>query len=519
MTRFQVPVKHMGKLITAAEAAEAIADGSTVALTGSGGGLIEADVIHGAIEERFKRTGHPRGLTIVHALGIGDGKERGLNRFAHEGLVSKVIGGHWTWSPRMQALAESEAIEAYTLPAGSIMLLMREIGAGRPGLLTHVGLGTFADPRYGGGACNSRAKDCLTELVTIGGEEWLRYKPIRLDAAIVRGSLGDTAGNVSLVHEAADLDAVAVAMAGHACGGKVFAQVSEIVGRGSLPARQVALPGILIDHLVAAPDQPQTYLGRFDPAISGEAGSPPERPIPPPPAFSVRAVIARRAADEVPSGASVNFGFGIPGAIPGVLGTRGRLDTLWITVEQGIHNGELLDGEMFGAARFPEAIVPSTRQFDFYSGGGIDVAFLGMGELDANGNVNVSRLGTKVVGPGGFVDIAQNARKVVFCGTFDAKGTDLDLGGGRLTIRRQGEVQKLVPAVREITFSADYARKVGQEVLYVTERAVFRLAPEGVALVEIAPGVDLERDVLARMGFRPALPGSPAIMPAQHFHP
>lgn len=512
-----------GKLTTADEVAASIPDGITVALSGSGGGLIEADAIHAAIERRFLATGHPRGLTVIHALGQGDAKERGLNRFAYEGMVERVIGGHWTWSPRMQALAEADAIEAYTLPAGAIMLLMREIGAGRPGLITHVGLGTFADPRHGGGACNRRALAAnkpRTELITVGGRELLRYLPFPIDLAIVRGSLADPAGNVSLVHEAADLDVVAAALAAHNSGGRVAAQAGRIVARGTLPARQVTLPGVLVNTVVEAPDQPQTYLGAYDPAISGEVGGRPDfRPAAEPPAFGVRAIIARRAADEARPGTSVNFGFGIPGAIPGILAERGTLDALWITVEQGIHNGELLDGEMFGAARYPEAIVSSTRQFDFYSGGGIDMAFLGMGELDAAGNVNVSRLGSKVVGPGGFVDIAQNAKRLVFCGTFDAKGTEYAWADGRLTIRRHGEVAKLVPKVREITFSADYARTVGQEVLYVTERAVFRLGQDGVELIETAPGVDLRRDVLERMQFAPAVSERLGDMPTRHFIP
>ena len=512
-----------GKLTTADELAASVPDGITVALTGSGGGLIEADAIHAAIERRFLATGRPRGLTLIHALGQGDARERGLNRFAHEGMVARVIGGHWTWSPRMQALAEADAIEAYTLPAGAIMLLLREIGAGRPGLITHVVLGTFADPRHGGGACNRRAlaaNQPRTELITVGGRELLRYLPLPIDLAIVRGSLADPAGNLSLVHEAADLDVVAAALAAHNSGGRVAAQVGRIVARGTLPARQVTLPGVLVDAVIEAPDQPQTYLGAYDPAISGEVGGRPDfRPAAEPPPFGLRAIIARRAADEARPGSSVNFGFGIPGAIPGILAERGTLEALWITVEQGIHNGELLDGEMFGAARYPEAIVSSTRQFDFYSGGGIDMAFLGMGELDAAGNVNVSRLGSKVVGPGGFVDIAQNAKKIVFCGTFDAKGTDCGWADGKLSIRRHGEVAKLVPEVREITFSADYARTVGQEVLYVTERAVFRLAERGVELIELAPGVEVERDVLGRMRFRPAVAASLREMPARHFVP
>lgn len=510
------------KLSDADAVAAGIADDAAVALSGNGGGMGEADALYAAVERRFLRTGHPRGLTLIHALGIGDGRERGVNRFAHEGLVARVIGGHWTWSPRMQALAEAEAIEAWTLPAGAIMLLLREIGAGRAGLITHVGLGTFADPRHGGGAANARARDAgemPVELIDVGGRRLLRYKPRRIDLALVRGSRADAAGNVSTVREAADLDLVAAALAAHNSRGQVAVQVNAMVPRGAIPARQVVLPGVLVNTIVIAPDQPQTYLGLYDPALSGEQPGKGGRRPPGPLAGGVRGIVAARAADEIPAGSSVNFGFGIPGAIPPVLAARGLLDSLWITVEQGIHNGELLDGPMFGAARHPEAIVSSTRQFDFYSGGGIDIACLGMGELDATGNVNVSRLGNKVVGPGGFVDIAQNARALVFCGTFDAKGTEYEHGEGALRLRRPGAVAKLVPQVREITFSADYARQVGQRVLYVTERAVFRLAPDGVELIEVAPGIDLREDVLARMRFRPILRGDPRPMPARHFRP
>jgi propionate CoA-transferase len=496
-----------------------IADGATVALSGNGGGLGEADALYAAVERRFLATGHPRGLTLVHALGIGDAKTRGVNRFAHEGLVARVIGGHWTWSPRMQALAEAEAIEAWTLPAGAIMLLLREIGAGRPGLITHVGLGTFADPLHGGGAANGRARASGTmpvERIEIDGRALLRYKPFPVDVALGRGSLADDAGNVSTVHEAADLDLLAASLAAHSSGGRVAVQVARVVPRGTIPARQVTLPGVLVDSIVHVPEQPQSYLGGYDTELSGEAGGRPRRaPVAPP--TGVRGIIARRAADEIRPGSSINFGFGIPGAIPGILAARGVLDSLWVTVEQGIHNGDLLDGAMFGAARFPEAIVSSTRQFDFYSGGGIDIACLGMGELDAAGNVNVSRLGSKVVGPGGFVDIAQNARKLVFCGTFDGKGTEYGFADGRLTLRRAGDLPKLVADVREITFSSEVARARGQEVIYVTERAVFRLAADGVELIELAPGLDLERDVLARAGFRPLLREAPTPMPARHF--
>ena len=511
----------MDKRIGADAVAATIEDGATILLCGSGGGLIEADHVYAAIERRFSATGHPRGLTLVHALGIGDAQEKGLSRFAHEGMVVRVVGGHWSWSPKLQALAEAELIEAFVLPAGCIALLNREIGAGRPGLITHVGLGTFADPRLGGGAANERARRSghkLVERIEIGGVEKLRYLPFRADVGIVRGSIGDAAGNVSMIHEAADLDALGVASATHASGGQVITQVKEVVARGTILARQVALPGILVDHLVECSDQQQSYLGPFDPALSGETLRDVQATVDyAPPASGPRSIIARRAAAEIRSGASVNFGYGIPGAIPAVLQAQNRLRDLWVTVEQGIHNGDLLDDFMFGAARYPEAIVSSTRQFDFYSGGGIDVGCLGMGELDAAGNVNVSRLGSRIVGPGGFVDISQNAKEVVFCGTFDAKGTRYRHEPGRLVLEQPGQVQKLVGDVREVTFSGRYGLERGQNVLYVTERAVFRLDAAGVTLVEVAPGIDAKADVIDRMGFAPLVAEPLRAMPAAIF--
>lgn len=509
-------------LRSAADCAALVPDGAVMAIAGSGGGLIEPDAVLEAIEARFLETGHPRDLTVVHALGIGARGKRGISRLAHEGMVKRVIGGHWTWSPQMQALARDERIEAFTLPAGAIMLLMREIGAGRPGLFTHVGLGTFADPRHGGGACNDRARAAapIVELVRFDGEEKLRYKPFKVDIGIIRGSEADTVGNLSTFREAADIDVAGVALAARNSGGRVLAQAQRQVERGSLHARQITVPGIMIDALMLAPDQPQTHLGAgYDESLSGigrrhQADAEPVLEIPP---AGIRRVIASRAAAEIEPGASVNFGFGIPGGIPALLHEAGTLDDIWITVEQGMHNGDLLDGDLFGASRYPDALVSSLAQFDFYSGGGIDLACLGMAELDRHGNVNVSRLGADVVGPGGFVDITQNAGTVVFCGTFEAKGSRVEVRDGGLSIEKHGEVRKLVDDVREITFSADYARRHGRTVIYVTERAVFRLIDHGIELIEIAGGVDLERDVLARMGFQPAVSPALMTMSAEHF--
>ena len=505
------------KFMTAEAAAGLIRDGDTVALIGGGGGLVEATCLHAAIEARFLATGHPRALSVVHSLGLGDRQSKGMNRFAHEGMVRRVIGGHWTWSPRMQQLARDEKIEAYVLPGGVAMQLFREIGAGRPGLFTHVGLGTFVDPRIEGGRMNSSAKDELVEVITIDGKELLRYKPFPINVAVIRGSFADAQGNISLDQEPANVDIYAAALAAHNSGGTVIAQVRTAVALGALPARSVRVPGAIVDAVVVDPSQSMGYDVVYDPIMSGEIKGPPAAVVPQP--FTVRQLIARRAADELVEGAVLNYGFGIPDGVAKLVAERGLLDRYYQTIEHGTYGGELLDGTLFGYARNATAMIDGPSQFDFYSGGGLDIAFLGFGEIDRDGHVNVSKLGGTTVGPGGFIDIAQNAKKVVFCGSFDAKGTALEFGPAGLAIRRHGEVAKLVDAVEQITFSGHEAARRGQQVLYVTERAVFRLTAQGVTLIEVAPGVDLRRDVLDRMGFVPHIPRPPALMPAGHFIP
>src|SRR5262245_19903249 len=480
--------------MTAEAAAALINDGDTVALIGGGGGLVEASCLHGAVEKRFLATGHPRQLTVLHALGIGDRKSRGLNRFAHEGMVKRVIGGHWVWSPRMQTLAREEKIEAYVLPGGVAMQLLREIGAGRPGLFTHVGLGTFVDPRVEGGRMNRSARADLAEVVSIDGRELLRYKPFPVNAALIRGSFADAHGNVSLDQEPANLDIYAAALAAHNSGGKVIVQVRTAVETGSLPARSVRVPGAIVDAVVVDPLQAMGYDLVYDPTLSGEMKGPPTQRQAPP--FTIRQVIARRAADELRDNAVLNYGFGIPDGVAGLIAQRGHLERYYQTIEHGTYGGELLAGTLFGYARNATAMIDGPSQFDFYSGGGLDIAFLGFGEIDVAGNVNASKLGGVTVGPGGFIDIAQNAKKVVFCGTFDAKGTDLQIGGGRLRILRHGVVTKFVAGVEQITYSGREGLKRGQEAVYITERAVLRLSEDGLVLAEVAPGIELRKDGL-----------------------
>lgn len=492
----------MDKWTSAELAVAGIEDGATVALTGSGGGLLEPDVLLQALERRFLETGHPRDLTVVHALGIGDGKGSGLGRLAHRGLVKRVIGGHWVWSPAMQELAQNGEIEAYSFPGGTIATLFREIGAGRPGVITRVGLGTFVDPRHGGGKLNDVTTEELVELVVLDGEEYLRFKPWKVDYALVMASEADDRGNLTTRREPADLDIFAVSLAAHNSGGQVLAQVKRKVSEPILP-RQVRVPGIMVNATVEVPHQRQCTISEYDPTLSGEAWS---TAVQEPESYDpMRMIVAKRAALEMGVDQSVNFGFGYPGVIPSLLVAQGRGGDYWGSVEQGVHKAEMLDGVMFGAARNANAMLSSVDQFDFYSGGGIDVTFLGMGELDEQGNVNVSKLGTRVVGPGGFMDITQGAKKIVFCGAFEAKGLQVAEKDDGIEILSPGSVPKLVKQVRHITFSGEQALKAGKEVIYVTERAVFKLTADGVVLIEVAKGVELVRDVLERMAFKPLL--------------
>lgn len=518
------------KFMTAAQAAALIHDGDTVGLMGGGGGLMEATCLFEAVQARYLATQHPRRLTLIHALGIGDKKTKGMNCFAHEGLVARVIGGHWVWSPAMQKLAEDEKIEAYILPGGVSSQLMREIGAGRPGLFTHVGLGTVCDPRQGGGRMNASAKEDLSEVVQVDGREYLRYKPFPIHVALVRASAADEDGNISFEHEAANLDAKSLALAARNSGGKVIVQVKERLAHGALKAREVRIPAAWVDAIVVDAEQRASYDIPFDPALSGELSGAErlaserrdhEAEKAAAEAFGERQAIARRAALELFNTGKlrpvVNYGVGVPDAVARLIASRGEMGRIYQTIEHGTYGGTLLDGVLFGYARNASAMLDTATQFDFYAGGGLDIAFLGFGEFDAQGSVNASRLGGLTVGPGGFIDIAQNARKVVFCGTFAAKGVKLETGDGRMQVRQQGSVRKVVAQVEQITFSGPQALQRGQQVLFLTERASFRLTRQGIELFELAPGIDLQRDVLDQMGFTPRMAQEVEIMAAKHF--
>jgi acyl CoA:acetate/3-ketoacid CoA transferase len=505
------------RIMTADDAAALVPDDAVVAITGSGGGILEADVVFAAIERRFLATGSPRGLTIVHGLGIGDGETTGLSRFAHEGMTKRVIGGHWSWSRPMQRLAASGDIEAYSFPAGVIATLLRESGAGRPGLFTTVGLGSFADPRDAGGRLNAAATEDLVKVVEIEGKEYLHYLPLRVDVGILRGSTADPGGHVSWAQEASLLDSQAVAIAAKGNGGLVIAQVKEVVGIGVQDPRLISVPGPLIDVLVEAPEQWQTYAAEHDPMFNSSASAAgPMRPAGGEAEDDLRTIVARRAASEVPSRGVINVGFGMSAGVVNVLATQGRLSEVQLIIEQGAVGGHPENGDLFGLSRLPDALMSSLIQFDFFASGIIDVAVLGMAELDRHGNVNVSRIGDRTVGPGGFLDIVHGASRVVFCGSFTARGLTVGATGDALQIVSEGSVHKLVDQVSHVTYDAAAARARGQSAIYVTERAVFELREDGIELVEVAPGIDVERDVLAQMDFTPIV-RDVRLMPASAF--
>ncbi|MGS0684487.1 acyl CoA:acetate/3-ketoacid CoA transferase [Nakamurella sp. GG22] len=506
------------RFVDAEEAARSISDGAVIALTGSGGGILEADHIFAAVERRFLAEGHPRDLTIIHGLGIGDGPTTGLSRFAHEGMVKRVIGGHWSWSQPMQKLASANLIEAYSFPAGAIAALLRESGVGRPGLITKVGLHTFVDPRVSGGKINAAASKDLVTLIEIDGQEYLHYRPVPVDVGIIRGWSADRTGNISADQEASSLDAQAVAIATRGSGGIVLAQVKQVVADGSLDPRMMLVPSPLVDVVVAYAGQRQSGAAEFEPAFYSpghfeSSFHPAINPI-----TGARGIIARRAAMEVPAGTVLNVGYGMSAGAVDVLIEQGRLQDVTLCIEQGPVGGFPETGALFGLSRYPQALFSSSLQFEFFASGMIDVAILGMGEADADGNVNVSKLGSTTVGPGGFIDIVNGAKRVVFCGTFTGKGLQLEVGEGTVRIVQEGTLHKFVNAVGHVTFAAANARRTGKPALYITERAVFELDDRGITLIEVAPGIDIERDILAHMDFRPTI-GNVRTMPIEVFRP
>jgi propionate CoA-transferase len=500
------------------EAVQLIRSNDTVVCSGFVGAA-HPEALTAALERRFLSEGNPKNLTLVYAAGQGDGKSRGLNHLAHAKLVKRVIGGHWGLAPGLGALAIENEIEAYNFPQGVICQLMRDTAAGRPGCITHVGLGTFIDPENGGGRLNARTTEAMVERLELAGKTWLFYRAFPVHVGLIRATTADPFGNLSMEDEAIIGEVLPIAQAVRNSGGVVLAQVKRLSDQPSVP-QSVSVPGILVDRIIVADEQEhdQTFAARMNETFCAAALKVQTPAMLEPMAMNERRIIAMRTCDELRSGDVANLGIGMPEGVAQIAAERGMLEAVTLTVESGPIGGMPAGGLNFGASIYPQAIIDQPAQFDFYDGGGLDFAALGAAQIDRHGNVNVSKFGTRLAGVGGFVNISQNAKRLVFCGTMTSGGLVTSVESGQLVIEVEGRIKKFVADVDQVSFSGALAAASGRCILFVTERAVFRLTPEGLQLIEIAPGIDLQRNVLDMMDFRPVI-NEIQPMPAHLFQP
>lgn len=505
------------KVISAQDAIAIVQDEDVLATSGYGGNGTPDQLIV-SLEKRFLETGSPKNLTLVFAGGQGDGKAKGLNHLGHAGLLKRVIGGHYGLIPEIEKLAVGNKIEAYNIPEGVITHLYRDIASGKPGTLSRVGLDTFVDPREEGGKVNDITTEDIVELVELGGKQALFYKAFPINVAFIRGTTADPDGNVTMERESLLLENLSMAIAAKNSGGYVICQVERIAQEGSLDSRQVKIPGVMVDCVVVAEAQHhmQTYGTQYNPAYSGEVRIPPQtldRLI-----LDERKVIARRAALELAPNSVINLGIGLPDCIGAIAGEEKVQDLITLTVDPGVIGGVPMGGLDFGAAVNCQAVIDHGSQFDFIDGGGLDSAYLGMAEADRYGNVNASRFGRRLSGCGGFINISQNSHKVIFLSTFSSSGLEIEIADGRARILKEGKIVKFVDRVGQITFSGRHAAEKSQDVLYITERCVFKLTSSGLELTEVAPGIDIERDILSKMPFAPEM-RDPIEMDSSIFRP
>lgn len=505
------------KIISAQDAIAIVQDEDVLATSGYGGNGT-ADQLLVALQQRFLETGSPRDLTLVFAGGQGDGKDKGLNRLGHEGLLKRVIGGHYGLIPEIERLAVENRIEAYNIPEGVITHLYRDIASGKPGTLSQVGLGTFVDPREEGGKVNEITREDIVELVDLGGIRTLFYKAFPINVAFIRGTTADPDGNVTMEKESLILENLSMAIAAKNSGGYVICQVERVAQEGSLDSRQVKIPGVMVDCVVVAEAEHhmQTYGTQYNPAYSGEVRIPLQTLDPL--VLDERKIIARRAALELAPNSVINLGIGLPDCVGTIAGEEKIQDLITLTVDPGVIGGVPMGGLDFGAAVNCQAVIDHGSQFDFIDGGGLDAAYLGMAEADRRGNVNASRFGRRLSGCGGFINISQNSRKVIFLSTFTSSGLEIAIDDGRERIVNEGKYPKFVDHVGQITFSGKFAAERDQEVLYITERCVFRLTDAGLELTEVAPGIDIERDIVTKMPFAPQV-NNPVEMDPSIFKP
>ncbi|MDD3137935.1 MAG: acyl CoA:acetate/3-ketoacid CoA transferase [Lachnospiraceae bacterium] len=490
------------------DAAKLIADGSTIATIGMT--LVSSsETILKAIEKRFLETKSPNNITLVHSCGQSD-RDRGIQHFSHEGLLSCIIGGHWGLQPKMMDLIARNQVLAYCLPQGQFAQLYRSMAGGEPGKITKVGIGTFIDPRIDGGKMNEITKNApdIVDIITIDEEEYIRYKPIPLDYCIIRGTYVDELGNLTTDEEAMSLEVFSAVMACKKFGGKVLAQAKYKVKAGSLHCKHVIVPGVFIDVVVMCDnpeeDHRQTHSFAFDPAYCGDikASVIDDSALP----LTIRKAIGRRALMELTLNDILNVGTGIPNDVVGPIISEEHIsEDVTITVESGIYGGIPMGGIDFGVAKNNFALIRHDDQFDYYNGAGVDITYMGAGEVDALGNVNATRLGVNPTGAGGFIDITTNAKHVVFCSSFTGKGLRCSFENDKLQIDQEGSLIKFVNHIQQISYNGEIARRKNQKMHYVTERAVFELQPEGFTLTEIAPGIDLQTQILDLMEFKPII--------------
>ncbi len=474
----------MSKIVTAEAVARMIPDGATIAFPGTASILV-VDRLLAAVEARFLAEGHPRDLTAFEPCNAAITSGTGIDRFAHEGMTRRVIASAFPpfQDANIMPMILDNRIAGYNLPMGVLYSLVREIGAGRPGVLTDVGLGTFVDPRLGGGKLNDRAAEDLVERVAFDGRELLFYRSFPIDVALLKATTADTHGNLTMEKEPLTLGVLSLAAAAKASGGRVFAQVERVVDRHTLDARLVAVPGELVDGVVTAPDARQSDAARHDPTITGEVVATLDRP--PVPEGPGRVILSRAAA-FLHDGWFVNLGVGLPGDIPRLLREAGCEDRVSVSTEHGAIGGLPTRLPTFGAHVNPESIIDPNDTFNLYTGGALDAAFLGLAEVDGEGNLNVSRFAGRLVGVGGFIDITARTPRIYICGNFAAGGAEVVVADGRLRIVREGAKKKLVRAVEHLTFAGRAALARGQTLTMITERGLFRCIDAGWLLAEVA---------------------------------
>lgn len=494
----------MSKIVPVEDAIALVQDQDTIAVSGYGTNGVPEKLLSG-IEASFDTDSTPSNLTLVYAGGIGDGDARGLNRLGAEGLLRRVIGGHYGLIPKIEKLAVEEKIEAYNLPEGVITHLYRDIAAGKPGTLSNVGLGTFVDPRIEGARVNKRATEDIVELVEMNGRESLFFKGFPINIGIIRGTTADSEGNITVEKESLRLECLAIAMAARNSGGIVICQVERVAEARSLDARRVRIPGMLVDCVVVAEPEfhMQTYNSQYNPALSGEMRAPlaEVKRLP----LDEKKIVARRAAMELTPQSVVNLGLGLPSLIGSIANEEKISDEITLTVDPGVFGGVPMGGYDFGASMNFSASIDHPNQFDFIDGGGLDGAYLGFAECDGQGNINASRFSGRVSGCGGFINISQNSKTVVFVGTFTSGGFKAEVRDGKISIIQEGRFNKFTDQVSQITFSGSVAAAAGKRVIYVTERCVFALREDGLELVEVAPGVDLKTQILDLLPFSPVI--------------